>query len=299
MSTRDPSVQMDRSYECECVTSDSLTVKRVAYCACLFPEGYHYQRSPGDGGAERCCHGANTGPAGGAGCDPSFCSHYCCTWVCNVSHCAVGARARCSELWVSSLCYLSIFSPPPDVPHEKAVIFAVISLYKQSSEVFDQLFYVMSPGRPVDPSPAEDYGQSDISGSCNINYSRRDRRHFDKCVRDRGRVPRERPSASLSRQQAHTLPCAWGESAVGGISHTAHFHQETIGRTKWWSGFIGCGLFFVSSLCFRSALAYTCQPIMPLKTAGTMWRGMDSTIIHEVWCLYVLMWGYIWSCRYC
>lgn len=51
--------------------SDNQINTRHPYCACLSPEGYHHNRSAGEGRGD-CCHGDKTGSTRGAGCDLIF-----------------------------------------------------------------------------------------------------------------------------------------------------------------------------------------------------------------------------------
>lgn len=65
-----------------------------------------------------------------------------------------------------------------------------------------------------------------------INNNRRVPWHVCQYIRERRRVPRERPTVSLPRQQSHALPCAWREGAMGGTSHTLNHQLLVLGASQ-------------------------------------------------------------------
>lgn len=65
-----------------------------------------------------------------------------------------------------------------------------------------------------------------------INNNRRVPWHVRRYIRERRRVPRERPAVSLPRQQSHALPGAWREGAMGGTSHTLNHQLLVLGASQ-------------------------------------------------------------------
>lgn len=132
---------------------------------------------------------------------------------------------------------------------------------------------------------------------CSINYIRRDPWHFEKHVRERGRVPCECPSVSLSEQQAHTLPCARGESAMGGISHifppqNHQLHEKVV--WVYWIQFVFHVLF-----CFQVSFSSYMPTYYASEDSGDHVDGYALTMRwrHLMFCSYTARCGEIFAAK--
>lgn len=109
--------------------------------------------------------------------------------------------------------------------------------------------------------------------SLSSNYNRGASWNFQRSIRKRGHIPRERSTVLLPKQR-HTFPCAWREGAMGGIWFT--FSPAHVPQNKpTWENHFGFSLdldsYHVLSFS-RSASALTCR-LITLRV-GTTWTGM-------------------------